>query len=232
MTAVGIETSGRHGSVAAVGDDVCLTQRTLSRTGRRHARTLVTELQALVNFVEISPDRLDVVAVSIGPGSFTGLRVGLVCAKTMAYATGATLIAVDTFEAVARNAPADVEHQFVIGDAQRGELFVGRYQRTPDGGWEREGEIQIVPVETWRDQLPADAIVSGPGLEVYQAELSGRARLLDTECWTPLASEIARIGLERAMAGASDDPFSIVPRYLRRSGAEEKLDSRSDRRTH
>jgi tRNA threonylcarbamoyladenosine biosynthesis protein TsaB len=231
MTAVGIETSGRYGSVAAVRDDVCLAQRALSRTGRRHARTLVTELQELLNSAEISPERLDVVAVSIGPGSFTGLRVGLVCAKTMAYATGATLIAVDTFEAVSRNAPADVDHQFVIGDAQRGELFVGRYQRTLDGGWERVGEIQIVPLETWRDQLPGDVLVSGPGLEVYQAELSGYARLLDTECWTPFASQVARIGLERALAGTSDDPFSIVPRYLRRSGAEEKLDSRSDGRT-
>ena len=71
--------------------------------------------------------------MSVGPGSFTGLRVGVVCAKTLAYATGARLAAVDTLEAIAANSPPDVETVHVITDAQRGDLFVGTYRRTADG---------------------------------------------------------------------------------------------------
>lgn len=207
--------------MAVVRDSECLEERPLSRTGRRHARTLVLELRELLESVGTAPGELDVVAVSIGPGSFTGLRVGVVCAKTMAYATRATLIAVDTFEAIARNAPADVASQYVIGDAQRGDVFVGRYHRA-NRGWEREGDIGIVPFERWRDELPTDAVVTGPGVEALRSQFSSATRLLPAECWTPRAAHVAGIGLERASAGFSDDSWLVEPVYLRKSGAEEK----------
>lgn len=208
--------------MAIVRDTVCLDERPLSRTGRRHARTLVLELRQLLESVAIAPKQLDVVAVSIGPGSFTGLRVGVVCAKTIAWAARVSLFAVDSFEAVARNAPSDVAAQSVIGDAQRGDVFVGRYHRTC-GGWEREGDIRIVPFEDWRDALPADAVVSGPGVQVYGTQFAPSTRVLDPECWTPKASHVARIGLELVPGGVPDDPFLVEPFYIRRSSAEEKL---------
>ena len=228
MIAVGIETSGQYGSVAVVRDDVCLAERTLSRTGRRHARTLVVELRLLLQSVQIASSNVDVVAVSIGPGSFTGLRVGIVCGKTMAYATRTTLIAVDSFEAVARNAPPDVARQFVMGDAQRGDVFVGQYHRSANGRWQREGEIQMTGFASWRDELPRDAVFSGPGLQTYGVDLKRHGRLLERECWTPRASHIAHIGVERAATGISDDPLLIDPVYIRKSSAEEKLGLRRD----
>jgi tRNA threonylcarbamoyladenosine biosynthesis protein TsaB len=230
MIAVGIETSGKEGSVAVVRDSECLDERPLSRTGRRHASTLVLELRQLLQSARIAPEQLDVVAVSIGPGSFTGLRVGVVCAKTLAYATRATLIGVDTFEAVARNAPPDVVRQFVIGDAQRGDVFVGRYHRS-DSGWERNGDIGIVPFQRWRNELPAEAVVSGPGVQVFSAEFPGSTRLLDAECLTPAASHVAAVGRQRAVRGFSDDPCLLEPLYLRKSGAEEKALTAGTRRS-
>lgn len=101
MLTLGIDTSGLGGSIAIARDGNCLAERALSRTGRRHARTLVAELKALFDDTRLRPHDCNTVAVSIGPGSFTGLRVGVVCAKTFAYATRCTLVAVDTHLAVA-----------------------------------------------------------------------------------------------------------------------------------
>ena len=228
MIVVGIETSGTHGSVAVVRDDDCLAERTLSTTGRRHARTLVMELRELLESVEIRPQDVEVVAVSIGPGSFTGLRVGLVCGKTMAYAIGAKLVAVDSFEAVARNAPPDVMSLTVIGDAQRGDVFVGEYQRLPEGRWERGRDIRIVEFAVWNADLPSDAVVSGPGLESYRDDLELHERALGPEYCRPRATHVAHIGAELSGAGVSHDPYSIDPIYGRKSSAEEKLESHSD----
>ncbi len=83
-------------------------------------------------------------AVSVGPGSFTGLRVGVVCAKTLAYANGCQLAAVDTLEAIAANSPADVVSVHVIADAQRGDLFVADYCRKSIVEWDRDRPPRIV----------------------------------------------------------------------------------------
>src|SRR5687768_2419931 len=108
MLVLSIETSGTGGSIALVDDRACLAERSLSQAGRRHARTLVFELKQLLAEREVAPGDLGAVAVSIGPGSFTGLRVGVVCAKTLAYAVSTKLVAVDTFLAIAAQSPDGV----------------------------------------------------------------------------------------------------------------------------
>ena len=103
MLVLGIDTSGLEGSVALVRDGNCLAETSLNQLGRRHAQSLILEIGTLLEKHECTPRDVDVVAVSRGPGSFTGLRVGMVCAKTFAYATGCKFIAVDTFAAIAEN---------------------------------------------------------------------------------------------------------------------------------
>src|SRR5690606_11422639 len=133
-----------------------LGERDLSRAGQRHARTLVPELRDLLAGHSLAAHDVQTVAVSIGPGSFTGLRVGVVCAKTWAYATGARLVAVDTLLAVAQQAGDAVQRLQVVSDAQRNELFVGRFERTAEGIWGRHEEIAILSVEEWVAGLSAD----------------------------------------------------------------------------
>src|SRR5690606_16862220 len=135
---LGIETSGHQGSVALWRDGALLGERDLSREGQRHARSLVPELRQLLIDHSLAPRDVQTLAVSIGPGSCTGLRVGVVCAKTWAYATGARLIAVDTLLAVAQQAGEAAQRLQVTSDAQRNEVFVGRFERTPDGVWTRD----------------------------------------------------------------------------------------------
>lgn len=244
MLVLGIETSGRPGSVALCRNGRCLDERPLEtaiaadgspRPGlqsrrssgpkRRHAQTLVAEVDGLFRRYGLSPRQCDLVAVSIGPGSFTGLRIGVVCAKTFAYAAGCRAAAVDTLQAIAENSPPDVNSLFIIANAQRGELFVGEYRRDANGRFIRQGEVAIVNAESWCRGRPSDDVVSGPAADKFEVELSGRCRVLDTPFRFARASVVARIGERQANAGDLADPWALEPLYLRKSAAQEKHDT-------
>ena len=210
--------------MALVEGGEMLAEINLSQTGRRHARTLVAELKRLFNDVGREPSHADVVAVSIGPGSFTGLRVGVVCAKTFAYATGAKAVAVDTLLSIAENTPADVNAVDVVVDAQRGEVFHARYRRGSDANFRRESETVIVDAMAFLESRDASAPITGPGLARYQDHPS-HSDFLSIEKWQPRASVVARIGERLADEGQTDDFWSLEPLYIRRSAAEEKADA-------
>lgn len=222
---LGIETSGFGGSIALVREGVIVAERDLDPTGRRHARTLVPEIGQLLTDAGVSVAALGLVAVSIGPGSFTGLRVGVVCAKTLAWAVASDVIAVDTYLAIASQSPSDVDRVEVVGDGQRGDLYVGRYQRTSGGEWVREGQLEIQAASEWVAGLQTDVVVSGPGLERHAAAAAARGRVLPRELWCPRAATIAVLGERRWKSGARDDVWTLEPFYLRKSGAEEKADA-------
>jgi tRNA threonylcarbamoyladenosine biosynthesis protein TsaB len=222
MLTLAIETSGRIGSIALQRDDAPPVERTLAELGHRHAQTLVMEIERLLHDCAVNIRDCQLVAVSMGPGSFTGLRVGAVCAKTLAYATGALVVAVDTFECVAGNSPPDVHAVQIVGDAQRGGLFVGRYGRQSSGEWRREGDISIVNTADWVQDLVLSDVVSGWGMAKVPSPLQDRCRVLDPLCWTSTAATIAKIGRRLAERNQFADCMTLEPFYLRTSAAEEK----------
>ncbi len=224
LLTLGVETSGLIGAVVLRRDGESIESVTLQQAGRRHAQTLVSEVDALLRRANVKAKQLQVVAVSIGPGSFTGLRVGVVFAKTLAYAIGCRLIAVDTFHAIAAASPHDVTEVFVVSDAQRGELFVGRYSRadtaTVDTSPIRQGEILIEPADSFCRRA-GEIAVSGPSA----ATLPPTMRVLAAEFHLPRAELIAALGEQQALAGEQSDLWGLEPFYLRRSAAEEKAAS-------
>lgn len=226
MNILGIDTSGREGSLALRCNGQCTGVRSLAKTGRRHAQTLVAEIDNLVRESGLEFTDLVGVAVSIGPGSFTGLRVGVTCAKTLAWATGCHVAAVDTLRVIAQNAPDDIAGVHVISDAQRGELFVGRYVRGEDGLFARVDEIEIVAAPQWCAERTTDCVVTGPGLDKYADRFTSSVRLLEPEQRFPSASIVARFGEQQIDAGETADLWSLEPLYIRRSAAEEKRDGR------
>lgn len=221
MIVLGIDTSGMAGSIALMRDGVLLAERQLAQAGRRHARTLVAELANLFTECDLRTDQCDAIAISVGPGSFTGLRVGVVCAKTFAYATGCQLTPVDTFEAVAAGVSEGVNQVAVIDLAQRGDLFVGEYQRTRDQ-WNRIGEITIRPTDSYATALKPELKVVGPGLGRLRGTTFPDAACLPVEFDIPAARHVASIGTRQLAAGLTVDYWSLEPFYLRRSAAEEK----------
>ncbi len=229
---IGIETSGLQGSVAICRGAETIGERVLSRQGFRHAQSLVVEMQKLLKSHSLVPRQIEQVAVSIGPGSFTGLRIGVVAAKTLAYATEASLVAVDTFLAIAENCPAEFAtgDVFVIENAQRGDLYFGRYRPDESGCWNVVEDVQLVDGESWCKERQSDEIVMGPGLRQFQAALESRAMLLpDDSCHTPKGATIARLGHQQIDAGDVAILWGLEPRYFRRSAAEENADTKASR---
>lgn len=219
---LGIETSAREGSIALLRDGKLVEQVELSQTGRRHARTLVAELKGMLDRAGVAPQQCEVVGISIGPGSFTGLRVGVTCAKTFAYATSCALVAVDTFHAIAAQSPAAVERVTVIAEAQRKELFLAQYARTTNGGWTTQDGIRILTQAEAIAILAENASLSGPAAHAQAASLGGQVTCLPERLGHPQAETIARLATERHAAGEADDVDSLEPKYIRKSAAEEQ----------
>ena len=232
LLTLGVETSGMIGAVALRRAGETVESVSLQQAGRRHAQTLVAEVDALLRRAGVTSQQLEVVSVSIGPGSFTGLRVGVVFAKTLAYAIGCRLAAVDTFRAIAAARPADVSEVFVVSDAQRGDLFVGRYSLGDSAsGPMRLGEIAIESITNFCHRVQeitasrTDIAITGPAAATLQTALPPSVRVLAAELQLPRAEFIAALGEQQALVGELSDPWLLEPFYLRRSAAEEKATS-------
>lgn len=232
LLTLGVETSGMIGAVSLRRAGETIDSVSLQQAGRRHAQTLVAEVDAMLRRAGVTSQQLEVVAVSIGPGSFTGLRVGVVFAKTLAYAIGCRLVAVDTFRAIAAAAPEDASEVFVVSDAQRGDLFVGHYAidkttRCPI----RLGEITIESAASVAQRVSVihstgtNIAISGPSAATLAVTLPSSVRLATPEFQQPRAEFIAVLGEQQSLAGDLSDPWRLEPFYLRRSAAEEKAAS-------
>ena len=217
-----LETTEHNGSLAAMANGNLLEELILERT-QRSAQSLAPAMVALLKQVGWRPADVQLVAVSRGPGSFTGLRIGVTTAKVFAYAVGAEILGVDTLEAIAAAVPEDVTKVSVVMDAQRGQI-VGRYYGRRSDGWFEPTEPQrLIDVETWLEQLPPEIAVTGPILGKLADRLPSHVRLLDRRCWSPRASVVARLAARDYALGRRDDLWKLAPHYCRPSAAEEKF---------
>ena len=224
MHVLGIETSGRTGTQAIVADGQIIAESTLSTKGRRHAQTLVQETRSLLDAVAFKPTDIQVIAISNGPGSFTGLRVGAAFAKTFCFATGAQLVAVDTLRCIAERIDPEIPAVHVIEDAQRGDVFANLYTMTGEGERHAADATTIIAVADFAASLEPGAKISGPGLRRYADQLHAFSSA-DEALWDPQAREVAVIGSAQAARGEYSDITTYEPFYLRKSAAEEKRDA-------
>ncbi len=210
-----LETSNRVGRVALASAETIVGERTLDES-RRHARDLAPAIRELLTQQDWRARDLDGVIVSRGPGSYTGLRVGIMSAKTLAFATGCALLAIDTFDAIRLQAPAQHRNVDVIADAQQDKIYVQRFGEHPE-------PLTILPLPMWLESALAwHVAVTGPGLETFGDRLPAALTLLPRETWLPLPASLLTLGLERFRKGERDHAFALEPLYLRASSAEEK----------
>jgi tRNA threonylcarbamoyladenosine biosynthesis protein TsaB len=221
-----LETSGRVGQVAlARGESLCAVRRL--DEARRHARDLAPAVAELLAGQGWQPLDLHGVIVSQGPGSYTGLRVGIMSAKTLAYATRCALLAVETFAAIALQAPEDVLRLDVLADAQQEKVYVQRFARSsPGAALLPLARLNIQPLSEWLAGLEKGTWVSGPGLRGHESRLADRVQLVEAVGWEPQPASLLHLGLARYRCGERDDPWMLEPLYLRPSSAEEKLRQR------
>jgi tRNA threonylcarbamoyladenosine biosynthesis protein TsaB len=222
-----IETSGRSGFVAvAHGADL----RGLHRLdeARRHARDLAPAAAQLLAAQGWRPRDVQAVVVSRGPGSYTGLRVGIMAAKTFAYATGSGLVALETFAVIASQAPDEVACLDVLADAQQDKVYVQPFTRTPEG-WQPVASLTIRRFAEWLAGRDAAAWVTGPGLHRWGEQLPAGSLVIEAGRRDATPEAVLRLGLARWDAGGRDDVWALEPLYLRPSSAEELWQARGQR---
>jgi tRNA threonylcarbamoyladenosine biosynthesis protein TsaB len=216
-----VETSGRAGQIALALGDAMLAVRTLDEA-RRHARDLAPALAAMLTEQKWKAHDLDAVFVSRGPGSYTGLRVGIMSAKMLAYATGCALFGIQTFAAITAQAPVDAERLDILADAQQGKVYVQSFQRADGAIWQSVSQLAVRRFNDWLASRDPSAWVSGPALAIYGRSLPQNVRMVPEADWNPRAQSLLAPGLPRYRAGERDDPWTLEPLYLRPSAAEEQ----------
>ena len=225
MKLLTIETACPPGSTALLDGDRTIAFRSLS-SAQRTTETFAVDIRESLREVRWSARDVEVVATTIGPGSFTGLRIGVTAAKVFAWATGARVLGVNTLELIASQAPGDGDVEAVL-DAQRSELFVGRYRKSGEDVVEI-APTRIISIDEWIDRLEPEVTLTGPGLRRIRDRLDGNVRLASEERWLPTAKTLGRLAASRAAAGAGlIGPMELVPQYFRKSAAEEKAERKA-----
>ncbi|MCS7303779.1 MAG: tRNA (adenosine(37)-N6)-threonylcarbamoyltransferase complex dimerization subunit type 1 TsaB [Thermoguttaceae bacterium] len=225
MRLLALETTELLGTVAAWQDNHLVLEVQLPE-GQRSAASLVPSIGRLLAQVGWQPQQVDVVGVSIGPGSFTGLRVGLTVAKTFAYCVQAAIIAVNTLEAIAAGVPAQMQPVAIAIDAQRGDAAVAVFGHDADGWPVPLADWQVVPFSEWLETLDPGTWLAGPMLRKYKDPIPKKLQVVPAQYWAPRAAQVARLAARRFQQGHQDDLWRILPLYSRKSHAEEKWEAR------
>jgi tRNA threonylcarbamoyladenosine biosynthesis protein TsaB len=184
----------------------------------RHSSTLAPTLDALLKSRRMAVDDVDLIAVGLGPGSFTGLRVGVTTAKVLAYASEKKLVGILSFEAMAAVAPQTEGWIVTVGDAKKEKLYAAIFER-------RKGKLELLakPFLTGIDevlkQIKKPAIFLGESALPYRGKIENfkkfACRVLDEkETRHPKAQGVARLALERAGHKKFSDPFGLEPFYV------------------
>jgi tRNA threonylcarbamoyladenosine biosynthesis protein TsaB len=222
MHILALESSGKWGSVAAGVGPRLVGQRPLNHH-QRSAQSLAAGIRELLDSIGWKISDIELVAVSKGPGSFTSLRVGVVTAKTLAYARGARIIGLNTLEVIAAQAPRDSPRLSVAIDAQRGQVFAATFTAGAQPAWQMVNEPRLLDDDEWLGELKPGMATSGPALARLASSLPAGVKLVEERDRAPRADAVAQLAWLRHLQGAYDDVWKLAPLYLRKSAAEEKL---------
>jgi tRNA threonylcarbamoyladenosine biosynthesis protein TsaB len=231
MHVLALDTTTRDGSVALVNEHRVVEERR-GDGARSHAERLPGELIALAEARGLSVGAIDVFAVASGPGSFTGLRIGIATIQGLALTTGKKIVAVSALEALAQSAdraPGTLIASWM--DARRHDVFAALYRVvdaphfSPERLVEVEGAIVGDPGATlarWRHLREASVIFVGDGATLYADVIADHQAMRWEVLSEPplLAGAIGRMAVARAQRGDTIDPAAVHPLYVRRPDVE------------
>ena len=225
--ALATETSGRLGSLALVEDGRVVAEDEFPH-GLQHAAEIVVRIDRLCRERGWGPGDLRELYVSAGPGSFTGLRIGITLAKTFAFATGAKLVAVPTVRVLAANAPPEATNLVIVLDAKRDQIFTARFEREggeSGGAWVEREAAHLDDLPSMLARSPRPVHLLGEGIPHHQKFIppdDASVIVTPPELWRARAAAVADEGMRMAAAGQFTDPDHLSPIYIRRPEAEEK----------
>ena len=225
--ALALETSGRSGSVALARDGVVAAEEQFAH-GLKHAAGIIPIVDRLCRAQGWGPRDVDEVYVSVGPGSFTGLRVGVTVAKTLAFATGAKVVAVPTVKVLARNVPAGWERAVIVLDAKREQVFAAVFENQQGAPAVRE-PAHLDDLRSVLARTPRPVHLIGEGIPYHQQFIpidDPGVIVLPSGLWQARAGAVVEVGYSLARQDQFTNPDLLTPLYIRRPEAEEKLEQK------
>lgn len=213
---LGIETATVLGGVALVSGSGELLGEVTLRSSESHAERILPAAEWLLATLGFSPGELAAVAVSRGPGSFTGLRAGVAAAKGLAFALDLPLFGISTLDALAANAPPGAATVCAAFGARRGEVFSALYHAGARGA-DRLGPDRLLSLRAFADELPTDCLVLGELPTGFSGMLlPGRTvRIAPPHLAHPRAAVIATLGSAALAARRTSELTTLLPHYLR-----------------
>jgi tRNA threonylcarbamoyladenosine biosynthesis protein TsaB len=217
-----VDTSTDEAGVAIMDGDSLLAEINW-RAGGNHSRRLTPTIKQAIELAGVALTDVHAVAVAIGPGSFSGIRVGLSAAKGLAFGLGVPLVGISTLDVLAAPGQSAGDPVWALIPAGRGQLYAARYAELV-GGWQRTTEYQLLtPAEAAAEVAEGDNL-AGPGAAEVLGALGNRARLVRLPAPAGRlrrAGYLAELGRHYLEAGGEDQLHTVQPLYLRRSAAEE-----------
>jgi tRNA threonylcarbamoyladenosine biosynthesis protein TsaB len=223
LRVLGLDTSTSRASVGLFDGAVVAEQCEPAKGS--HAVSLLPLIDAVLAAAGSSTADLDGIAISSGPGSFSGLRIGMSVAKGLAYAMRVPLLAVSTLEALARSVADHEDPICALLDARKHELYTACFD-APRRGWRRLTPDILVTPEALLRLLPPRCVMIGDALDTYgeflRRALGARVTLLPFEHYSPRGAVVAQMGWEGLQRGETADLPELEPFYIRPSDAERK----------
>lgn len=218
-----LETATIVSGVAVATEERLLAEVTAARL--THSETLQPHIELALEMAGVSRSEVEAVAVSLGPGSFTGLRIGLAAAKAMAYAWNVPLLGVPTLAALAAQFPVPGARVVSLIDAQKGSAYMAAYEWGEDGLIERERAAiySLDEVLARCAAMPGRVLLTG---DIAQKKLAKRddlptnVQLAPPDMILPRAAAVARLGIKQLKSGDAGSVMAMEPIYIRRSEAE------------
>jgi tRNA threonylcarbamoyladenosine biosynthesis protein TsaB len=227
---VGIETSTPQTSVAIGTEREILGEVTVA--GKARQELVAPVLAQLLRWTGLELSQVGGVAVGLGPGLFTGLRVGVQSAKTLAQVLGVPIVGIGSLDLLAYGVRATRRRIAAVIDGRRGEVFYAAYRSMP-GGVMRESEPAVAApgrLVTELEALPGEVLAVGNGAILYHdeiAELGPRVEFASPTTAHPKAAGLVELAAVRLLREEHDRLVDVVPVYLRKSDAEIAWDQRA-----
>ena len=220
-----LETATGCGSVALTrgdGDNGRVLAEVTVQPEMIRSRRLLGSIQWMLEAAGVDWADLDGIGVSLGPGSFTGLRIGLAAAKGLCLGTGLPLAGICSLDGVALACPVIDRPLWAVLDARKEEVYGACYLPGPGGRPRARGEVLAIRPRDLLARISGPAILAGPGVTVCAPWCEGRddLYLAPAPLTRPDAARIGLLAAERLAAGEADDPATLAPLYIRASEAE------------
>jgi tRNA threonylcarbamoyladenosine biosynthesis protein TsaB len=214
---LGIDTSSKFLNIALSEDEDIIKEES-HLLDRKHASQLVPKIKKLLKKSKVPVNKIDVFIIGIGPGSFTGLRIGVSAVKGFGIATGKPCIGVASLDSIACNPGDEYENKDIVPiiDAKRGQVYSAVYRRK-GGAAVRSSDYMLLPIDKLMAKVKPQAVFLGDAVPLYKnniLRLNQKAIFLSEEYWYPAAGNLVKLGFSKLKKIKKISLDKLTPLYL------------------